>query len=102
FKKHVIIVSPTTFFAYLETIIHGMRALQTEEHIKDIIKKVNELAKHLINYEEYMKKVGGSLGTTVNQYNQAYKEFGKIDKDIYKITEGESGGSVVPELLAHS
>ncbi|MBU0629534.1 MAG: DNA recombination protein RmuC [Candidatus Margulisbacteria bacterium] len=102
FKKHVIIVSPTTFFAYLETVIHGMRALQTEEHIKDIIKKVNELAKHLINYEEYMKKVGGSLGTTVNQYNQAYKEFGKIDKDIYKITEGESGGSVVPELLAHS
>lgn len=100
FKKHVIIVSPTTFFAYLETVIHGMKALQMEENVKEIIKKVNELAKHLINYEEYMKKVGGSLGTTVNQYNLAYKEFGKIDKDVYKITDGVAGGTVVPELLA--
>ncbi|MFA4967384.1 MAG: DNA recombination protein RmuC [Candidatus Margulisiibacteriota bacterium] len=89
FKKHVIIVSPTSFFAYLETVLQGMKAIKMEENIKTIILKVGELGRHLKAYETYMQKVGGSLDTTVNQYNQAYKEFGKIDKDIYKITEGE-------------
>lgn len=99
FKKHVIIVSPTSFFAYLETVIHGLKALKMEENVKDIIKRVGELAKHLETYESYMQKLGNSLGTTVNQYNQAYKEFGKVDKDIYRITDGEAGGKAKPVLL---
>ncbi|OGB87423.1 hypothetical protein A3H38_04730 [candidate division WOR-1 bacterium RIFCSPLOWO2_02_FULL_46_20] len=99
FGKHVIIVSPTSFFAYLETVIHGLKALKLEENVKEIIKRVGELAKHLETYETYMQKLGNTIGTTVNQYNQAYKEFGKIDKDIYRITEGESGGLAKPVLL---
>jgi len=39
-----------------------------------------------------MKKMGNNLSTTVNAYNSAYKEFGKIDKDITKVT-GKSIGS---------
>ncbi len=100
FKKHVIIVSPTSFFAYLETVLHGLKALQLEENVKVIIQRVGELSKHLSAYETYMQKLGNYLGTTVNQYNQAYKEFGKIDKDIYKITDGGAGGEVNPTLLS--
>ena len=100
FKKHVIIVSPTSLFAYLETVILGLKALQMEENVKEIIKKVGELSKHLGVYETYMQKLGNSLGTSVNQYNQAYKEFTKIDKDVFKITEGEAGGKVEPVLLS--
>jgi DNA recombination protein RmuC len=49
------------------------------------------LGKHLRSYYEYMQKLGNNLGTTVNMYNQANKEFGKIDKDVIKITgEGKS------------
>lgn len=93
FKKHVIIVSPTSFFAYLETVLQGLKALKMEESVQEIIKKVGELGKHLSTYEVYMQKLGGNLGTTVNMYNSAYKEFNKIDKDVYRITDGESGGS---------
>ena len=42
-----------------------------------------------LNFEEYMKKLGNNLGTTVNMYNTAYKELNKTDKDVVKITEGE-------------
>jgi DNA recombination protein RmuC len=38
-----------------------------------------------------MKKLGGHLGTSVSMYNQAYRELGKIDKDILRIS-GESAG----------
>ncbi|MFH0852369.1 MAG: DNA recombination protein RmuC [bacterium] len=85
-EKHVIIVSPTSFFAYLQTVLQGLRALQIEESAKEIRKYVEMLQKHLLSYEDYLKRLGNNLGTTVNMYNRAYKEFGKIDKDVVKIT----------------
>ncbi len=84
-EKKVIIVSPTSFLAYLQTVLQGLRALQIEESAKEIQKRVNELGRHLIAYETYMQKLGNHLGTTVNSYNSAYKELGKIDKDVLKI-----------------
>jgi DNA recombination protein RmuC len=88
-QKHVIIVSPTNFLAYLQTVLQGLRAFQIEENAKEIRVNVEKLGKHIIAYEDYMKKIGGSLGTTVNHFNTAYKELGKIDKDVSKITETE-------------
>ncbi len=88
--KHVIIVSPTSFHAYLQTVLQGLRALHIEESAKEIRKGIESLAKHLRSYEDYLRKLGVNLGTTVNMYNSAYKEFGKIDKDVMKITDGKS------------
>lgn len=99
FKKHVIIVSPTSFFAYLETVLQGLKALKMEESVKEIIKKVGELGRHLGSYQTFMNKVGVHLGTTVNMYNQAAGEFKKIDKDVYKITDGKEGGNLEEMMM---
>lgn len=96
-KKKVIIVSPTTFYAYLQTVLHGFRAFKIEESAKHIAKRVEELQRHIAAYEEYMKKLGLTLGTSVNHYNTAYKELKKIDKDVFRITGEESG--IEPTLL---
>lgn len=95
--KNVIIVSPTTFYAYLHSVLHGFRAFKIEESAKGIQKRVEELAKHLAAYEDYMKKLGVTLGTSVNHYNTAYKELKKVDKDVLKIS-GETAG-IEPTLL---
>ncbi len=89
-EKRVIIVSPTTFAAYLQTILQGLRALQIEEGAKNIRKNVESLSRHLLSYDDFMKKLGNSMSTTVNHYNSAYKEFKKIDKDVARITEKKS------------
>jgi len=86
-QKKVIIVSPTSFFAYLQTVLQGLRALQIEESAKEIRKRVEDLGRHLGAYETYMKKVGAHLGTAVNMYNSADKEFSKIEKDVLRITD---------------
>ncbi len=86
-EKNVIIVSPTTFMAYLQTVLQGLRGLQIEEQAKEIQKRVGMLGRHLAGYETFMQKLGNSLGTTVNHYNAAHKELGKIDKDVVKIAE---------------
>jgi len=93
-EKHVIIVSPTSFLAYLQTVLQGLRALQIEESAKEIRKNVEKLAKHLMSYDGFMKKLGDHLGTTVNTYNAAYKEFKKVDKDVVKIAD--TGGEIEP------
>ena len=85
--KHVIIVSPTSFMAYLQTVIQGLRSLQIEEQTKVIQKRVGELGQHMVAHETYMQKLGNSLGTTVNHFNAAHKELKKVDKDIVKIAD---------------
>lgn len=90
-KYHVIIVSPTSFLAYLQTVLQGLKALQIEESAKEIRTRVEELGKHIGAYEGYMAKLGNALGTSVNQYNLAYKELKKVDKDVMRVT-GTSAG----------
>ncbi len=91
-KYKVIITSPTSFLAYLQTVLQGLKALQIEESAKEIIKKVEDLGKHLKSFDGYHNRLGNALGTVVNHYNASNKELKKIDKDVLRI----SGSS--PEL----
>jgi DNA recombination protein RmuC len=90
-KYKVIIVSPTSFLAYLQTVLQGLKAMQIEETAKDIVKHVGQLGAHIKKYEEYHAKLGVSLGTVVNHYNNSNKEFMKIDKDVLRITDESPG-----------
>lgn len=86
YEKKVVIVSPTSFMAYLQTVLQGLRYQQAEQSVQEIIKKVMELGKHLSAYNSYFEKLGNHLGTTVSMYNSASKELKKIDKDVLKIS----------------
>ncbi len=90
-KYKVIIVSPTSFLAYLQTVMQGLKALQIEKRAEEIQKRVGELGKHLGAYETYYQKLGASLGTAVSHYNAGYKELGKVEKDVYRIAEEKIG-----------
>lgn len=96
-KYKVIIVSPTSFLAYLQTVMQGLKALSIEKKAAEIQQRVGELGKHLSAYEEFHRKLGVSLGASVNHYNAGYKELGKIDKDVYRITGTKIG--IEQELL---
>ena len=85
-EKKVIIVSPTSFYAYLQTVMQGLRALKIEESAKEIKKQIWNLGRHLNSYEQYFNKLWNTLNTTLNHYNSAESEFKKINKDIFKIT----------------
>jgi len=87
-RKKVIVVSPTSFLAYLQTVVQGLRNQKISEQAYAIIKEIEKLGRHLLTYSDYMKKLGGNLSTTVSSYNKAGKELAKIDKDVVKITEG--------------
>lgn len=96
-EKQVIIVSPTSFMAYLQTVLQGLRSLQIEEQAKDIQVQVGKLGRHIAGFNSFMDKLGKSLGTTVGHYNNAHKELAKVDTDVVKIAGGNK--SVEPLLI---
>ena len=96
-KYKVIIVSPTSFLAYLQTVLQGLKAMQIEETAKDIVKRVEELGKHLKSYEKSHGSLGNALGVAINHYNASGKELKKVDKDVLRIA-GVSPGIEVPVL----
>jgi len=89
-EKKVIIVWPTSFYAYLQTVLQWLKALKIENKISEIKKYISLLSKHLSNYNIYFEKLWNSINTTQNHYEKAQKEFEKIDKDIIKIWETEN------------
>lgn len=96
-EKKVVIVSPTSFMAYLQTVLQGLRSLQIEEQAKDIQVQVGKLGRHIANFDTYMEKLGKSLGTTVGHYNNAHKELAKVDTDVTKIAG--TNKSIEPLLI---
>ncbi len=92
--RRVLIVSPNTFFAFLQTVIEGMRAYRMQESVQEILLRIEQLGKHLNAYDSFMQKMGKNLTTTVGAYNDAYKEFRKVDKDVFKLTEEKAGGTI--------
>jgi DNA recombination protein RmuC len=84
-KKRVNIVSPNSFYAFLQPILQGLKQIQIEKSTKEIIKRVQGLSVHMQKYEVYLSKVGNNLSMTVGAYENARKEFVKIDKDVIKI-----------------
>lgn len=98
-KYKVIIISPTSFLAYLQTVLEGLKRLQIEERTKEIIKNVGELTRHLKTYDDYHNRLGKSLGVVVNHYSASSNEFKKIDKDIVRISGAGKGIGFDPVLL---
>lgn len=94
FEKGVMIVSPTSFYAYLQTVLLGLKALQIEESVKEIQLQAEQLMRHLKTYEDHHNKLGKHIETTHRAYADATKEFRKVDKDIFKITGGAAGKSL--------
>ena len=95
--KKVTIVGPSTLSAMLQVIVQGLRSMEIQKDTEKIRKNIEQLSKHLLAHNGYMRKLGGSLSTTVGHYNTTYKELGKIDKDVVKIADSKPG--VEPVLL---
>lgn len=91
FDKRVLIVSPTSFYAYLQTVLHGLRALKIEESVREFQKAAQQWTRHMNAYLDYHTRLGKQLETTYKTYSASSNELRKIDKDIFKITEGGAG-----------
>jgi DNA recombination protein RmuC len=99
YTKKVMIVSPMSLFPMLQITVKALHNLKVEDSINDILKNVDKLSSHLNAYKTYHDKLGNTLGTAVNHYNDSTKEFKKIDKDVIKISSGNSQLNINSEAI---
>lgn len=99
YTKKVMIVSPMSLFPMLQITVKALHNLKVEKSIEDIKKNVERLSNHLNAYKTYHDKLGSTIGTVVSHYNRTSNEFKKIDKDVLKISGGQSEVGFEVDLL---
>ena len=90
YQKKVMIVSPMSLFPMLQVTNKALNNMKIEDSINDVLNNVEKLSNHLNAYKTYHEKLGNTLSTAINHYNESSKEFKKIDKDVIKISSGNS------------
>ena len=99
YLKKVMIVSPMSLFPMLQITMKALNNLKFEKEIDTVIKNVRNLSNHLASYQLYHDKLGNTLKTVVNHYNKSSDEFGKIDKDISRISNGKINLNIENETV---
>ena len=99
YLKKVMIVSPMSLFPMLQITMKALNNLKFEKEIDTVIKNVRNLSNHLASYQLYHDKLGNTLKTVVNHYNKSSDEFGKIDKDISRISNGKIKLNLEKEIV---
>jgi DNA anti-recombination protein RmuC len=84
------IASPMSLFPMLQVTNKALNNMKIEDSINDVLNNVEKLSNHLNAYKTYHEKLGNTLSTAINHYNESSKEFKKIDKDVIKISSGNS------------
>jgi DNA recombination protein RmuC len=84
-KKRVVPVSPNSFYAYLQTILLGLRGMRVEEQSRKIIENLSRVQREFDNFSEAFRLVGQHLDNSVKKFAEAAKRFGKLESKIEQV-----------------
>jgi len=96
FAKRVIPVSPNSFYAYLQTILLGLKGLHIEEQAQEILKNLARLSGDFEKFRADFELVGKHLTNTNMRYDEADKRLAKFGDKLQSLT-GTEAGHVIEE-----
>jgi len=73
-QKHVVPVSPNSFYAYLRVIALGFKGLQIEQRAKEISQDLDRLNAELKKFIDIFETLGNHIKNTSNKYDEADKK----------------------------
>ena len=84
--RHVIPVSPNSFYAYLQALAYGLQGLKIEQEAKTIRGEILQVQdKFRKFYEEYIS-VGKHLNNALGKYNDSEKKAEKLNDQVNRLT----------------
>ncbi len=84
FEHRVILVSPLSFFAYLQTVIQGLNALKIEGKTKEILQNLARVQDNLLLWQEEFEKVGKYISQAQQSYEASERRSNKLVQTIEK------------------
>ena len=85
--KRVFPVSPTTFSAYLQVIVFGLRGLQVEKHAQEVMASITQLQKDFGRFKEDFDLVGTHVGRAQSKFGEAEKRLVRFEGKLEQSTE---------------
>ena len=85
-QSHVIPVSPNSFYAYLQTILMGLKGFEIEKNTQEIIRQLAYLQTEFGRFRDDFEKVGKYIGSLTNAYTSSEKRFEKFASRVERIT----------------
>jgi len=81
-QRHVIPVSPNSFFAYLQVVVYGLKGMQIEENARLILNRLSTLKLSLGEVEKNYDTLGTHIANTQSKYNDLGKKLGRFSSQL--------------------
>ncbi len=101
-EKHVVPVSPNSFYAYLRVIALGLRGLQIEKSAKSIIDNLNRLQGEVGKVRDAFEVLGSHLDNARKKYEEADKRLTHFEDRLENIADRSVETGKPPELISEN
>ena len=81
-ERRVIPVSPNSFYAYLQVIVHGLKGLQIEERAREIMDHLNRLSVDECRFREEFDVLGTHLQNAHKKYEDAQRRLDRFEDKL--------------------
>jgi DNA recombination protein RmuC len=92
-EKRVIPVSPNSFYAYLQTILLGLRGMKVEERAQEILATLARLRGDFEKLEENFRLLGRHLTNATGAYTDTEKTLTKLDAKLSQVEQPQLPGA---------
>ncbi|MBA3065149.1 DNA recombination protein RmuC [bacterium] len=85
-EKHVVPVSPNSFYAYLMAIVYGLKGFQIEKQAETILGELTKIQDKFSRFYSSFTLVGKHLGNAYSKYDESLRSAERLNERISKLT----------------
>jgi len=90
-QKRVVLVSPNSFYAYLQVIVLGLKGLRFETAAHEILGYISRLQGDLKDFEQDYEVIGGHIRHAASKYDAASRKLGRFEDKLRLAAESPAG-----------
>ena len=95
-EKRVIPVSPNSFYAYLQTVLLGLRGMKVEERAQEILAVLTRLRGDFEKVQENFRLLGRHLTNAAGSYADTEKSLTKFDAKLSQVEQPQLRSDSAP------
>ena len=93
-SRRVVPVSPNSFYAYLSTIVTGLKGMQVEARAREILDELGRLQREFARFGDAFRLIGSHLANAQRKYEEADKLASKVGDRLQSVTGREAEGEL--------
>jgi DNA recombination protein RmuC len=88
-SKRVVPTSPNTFYAYLNTVLLGLKGMRIEAAAQEILKNISSVHQEFEKFQVEFEKIGSHLNNSMTAYGRSEKRLERTSQKLQQLNKGE-------------